>query len=126
MKDDAIEVKLVIKDLRERHTMSQSWIFFAAARPYYIVEPAVACVGYVELGQNQCPGALLESDFPVCPLFSLFRIITQLATGVYNENNRSNIKLAIIIRKSSTKGNSVLFNIAKLYIVLRSYAFNFT
>ena len=80
----------------------------------------------VELGQNQCSDAPLESDPPGYPLLlSLIRIIKKLATGVDNENKQSNIKLAIINGKTPTTANSVLFNIARLYTVLRSYAFYF-
>ena len=76
----------------------------------------MARVGYVELCQNKRPGAPLKSDPLRCPLlFSLFRIIQKLATGVNNENKHTNIKLAIINRKTFTKANLVLFNIAILY-----------
>ena len=43
----------------------------------------------VELSQNQCPDAPLESDSPGYPLLlSLIRIIKELATGVDNENKK--------------------------------------
>ena len=81
----------------------------------------------VELDQNQCPCAPLESDPPGYPLLmSLIRIIKKLATGVANKNKQSNIKFAIINTVIPTKANSVLFNIARLNTVLRSYVFNFT
>ena len=84
-------------------------------------------VVWIQLGQNQCPGASLESDPPGYPLLlSLIRIIKKLATGFDNKNKQSNIKFAIINTEISTKANSVLFNIAILNTVLRFYVFNFT
>ena len=79
---------------------------------------------------------LLFSLYPIYPgkaldiaerkyqlLNSLFRVIKNLATGVYNKNKQSNIKFASIQTKISTKALSIFFDIARLYTLFQICAY---
>lgn len=114
--ENAIKIKLVIRDSRNKPTISQSWNILVNVLILYRLTRCISTIF------NRAESDSMSKQFNLIRLFKMFKtyfclkVINKLATVTNNENIQSNIIFASIFTKLPIKAIFNLFATARLYI----------